>query len=66
VPEYEVVYNVRLTKEQLAALIKRVGNALEVADRFGGGNYNIGLLWAERKDEFLRWCEGNGVVAKMV
>jgi hypothetical protein len=63
---YEAVYNVRLTKEQLAALRERFGIAVEVADHFGGGDYDVGLLFAEREDDFIQWCEDNGVEAKLV
>jgi hypothetical protein len=63
---YEAVYNVRLTREQVAALKERFGIALEVADQFGGGDYNIGLLWSEREEEFLQWCEENKVGAKLL
>jgi hypothetical protein len=63
---YEAVYNVRLTREQLAVLKERFGIALEVADRFGGGDYNIGLLWSEREEEFVQWCEENKVEAKLL
>jgi len=63
---YEAVYNVRLTGQQLAALKGRFGIALEVDDHFGGGNYNIGLLWLEREEEFLQWCEENKLEAKLL
>ncbi len=63
---YEVVYNVRLSREQLAALKERFGIAVEVADRFGDGDYNIGLPFSRREDEFLEWCEDNGVEVKLV
>jgi hypothetical protein len=63
---YEAVYNVQLTKEQLADLKQRFGIALEVAENFGGGDYNIGLLFAEREDDFLDWCEDNRVTAKLL
>jgi hypothetical protein len=64
--EYEAVYNVRLTKDQLAALKARFGIAVEVADRFGSGDYNIGLLWSEREDDLVDWFEQQGVLAKLV
>ena len=63
---YAAVYNVRLTKEQLAALKERFGIAVEVADHFGGGDYNTGLPFAEREDDFLDWCEDNAVKAEPV
>jgi hypothetical protein len=63
---YEAVYNFHLSAEQLAALRKRFGIAVELAASFGGGDYNIGLLWSEREDEFVQWCEDHGVKATLV
>jgi hypothetical protein len=64
--EFEAVYNVQLTKEQLAAMKEKFRNAVQVADNFGGGDYNVGILFAEREDDFVEWCEQNGIDAKLV
>lgn len=66
--DYEAVYNVKLTKEQLVALKghPRFEHCVEVEDSFGSGEYNLGLLSSDREDEFVAWCEENGIKARLL
>lgn len=63
---YESIYYMKLTKEQLAELQKRFGAVVGIESRFGGGEYNIGVLFDERVDDVLQWCEEKGIETTLV
>jgi hypothetical protein len=67
--DFAAVYYVKgLTPTKHAELIThpKLHHAYQVEDYFGAGEYNIGLLYEERVDDFLEWCEENGITAQLL